>query len=263
MTQFFADNGNMLMLWAGAISTIAMYSILYGENRFYRLFEHIFIGLAAGYSIYITWSIIIRPRWIEPMYYEGQWYWIFALVAGSMFYFMYSKRYVWISRIIIGAFMGLAAGGIFREFFEIYFPQIRSSMRPISEIIAATPGQTVLNSAEALVFYVILFSSMLYFFFSFDFKGRVVKKAALYGRWFLMIGFGAMFGATVMGRMTLFIGRFNFLINDWGPVAGAQWQSSYLAKAVITLIAAGSIAIAVITARRANKSNESSSGPQS
>jgi hypothetical protein len=31
----------------------------------------------------------------------------------------------------------------------------------------------------------------------------------------LMLGFGAMFGATVMARMSLLIGRMWFLLHDW------------------------------------------------
>ena len=143
---------------------------------------------------------------------QGQWYWAFAGVAGSMFYFMYSKKNVWISRLIFGAFMGLAAGSMFRDFYEVYFPQIGSSMKPIYE---ADKG--AMHSVSVVVFYVILLASMTYFFFSFEHKNTAVRKTASLGRWFLMIGFGAIFGATVMGRMTLFIGRFNFLLNSWVP----------------------------------------------
>jgi hypothetical protein len=32
---------------------------------------------------------------------------------------------------------------------------------------------------------------------------------------FLMIGFGASFGYTIMGRITLLIGRLHFLFYDW------------------------------------------------
>ena len=67
---------------------------------------------------------------------------------------------------------------------------------------------------------------MYIFFFSFENKNIVVQKAVNWGRWFLMIGFGAIFGATVMGRMTLFIGRFNFLVNDFVPVLNRTWQNS-------------------------------------
>jgi hypothetical protein len=35
------------------------------------------------------------------------------------------------------------------------------------------------------------------------------------GIWFIMISFGAHFGYTVMGRVSLLIGRVYFLYDDW------------------------------------------------
>lgn len=228
------------MVWCGALSTFAIYSVLYAENKFYRFFEHIFIGLAAGYGVYITWSQVLLPKWWTPMVFEGRWFWAFAVVLGSMFYFMYSRRHVWISRVIFGLFMGLAAGGAFREFSEIYFPQIGASMRPLV-VPQPTLGATIMTTLNVLVFYVILFASMSYFFFSFEHKSVAMRKTAAAGRWFLMIGFGAIFGATVMGRMTLFIGRFNFLVDEWGPELGTAWTVSWFRVAVAVLAVAAAL----------------------
>ncbi|NLN79683.1 MAG: hypothetical protein GX141_12295 [Armatimonadetes bacterium] len=217
MVNWLSANSTAIALWAGALCTFGIYSVLYKENKFYRFFEHMFIGLYGGYGVYITWHNILYPKWWKPMTADGQWWWIFAAVVGSMFYFMYSRRHAWISRVIFGLFMGFAAGGIFREFYEGYFPQIGSSMKPF------TGGYA--NVLSVLVFYVVLIAALSYFFFSFEHKHPVVRSTAVAGRWFLMIGFGAMFGATVMGRMTLFIGRLNFLINNWIPEVCTEARS--------------------------------------
>ena len=219
MIDILEKNSNYIIVWLGALSTFAVYSILFNENRFYRFFEHLFLGAASGLGVYIVWSQVLKPMWWDQMTLEGLWYWAFALILGSMFYFTYSKKYVWISRLIFGLFMGMAAGGLFREFSEIYMPQIYKSMRPI-----AGSGMSVWDTINVLVFYLLLFTSMSYFFFSFEHKNSIIKKSVAMGRWFLMIGFGAIFGATVMGRMTLFIGRFDFLVNDWLPVLGKTWN---------------------------------------
>lgn len=239
MIHWISDHSIVITAWCGAICTFAIYSVLYAENRFYRLFEHIFIGLAAGYGVYITWSEVLGPKWWNPMVGEGHWQWMFAAVIGSMFYFIYSKKHVWISRVIFGIFMGLAAGGMFREFYEIYFPQMGSSMKPL-----AGPGMSAWATVNAVIFYVILFSCMIYFFFSFEHRHPAVTKTAAAGRWFLMIGFGAIFGATVMGRMTLFIGRFNFLLNDWGPQLQQAW-SNLAFKVSVMVIGAVLVILAV------------------
>jgi hypothetical protein len=57
-------------------------------------------------------------------------------------------------------------------------------------------------------------SVLIYFFFSLEHKG-VIGGVSKIGVWFLMIAFGASFGFTVMARMSLLIGRIQFLIRDW------------------------------------------------
>ena len=226
MSKFIINHAPAITLWASALCTFAVYSILYKENKFYRFFEHIFLGLATGYSFYLTWSLVMKPRWWDVMVGKGVWAWAFAAVVGSMFYFMYSKKHAWISKLIFGLFMGLSAGGIFREFYEIYFPQLGATMKPFvtTEALSKGPWAAIVYAAGILLFYVVLFCVISYFFFSFEQKNKAVKTGASWGRTFLMIGFGAIFGATVMGRMTLFIGRFNFLVNDWGKQLAADWH---------------------------------------
>src|SRR4029079_909490 len=54
-------------IWIGAIGTLALFSLLYRENRVFRLFEHLFIVLAAGYLIKATWTEPLKPQWWDPM----------------------------------------------------------------------------------------------------------------------------------------------------------------------------------------------------
>ncbi len=64
-----------------------------------------------------------------------------------------------------------------------------------------------------------------------------------------MIGFGAMFGATVMGRMTLFIGRFNFLVNEWVPQVRSDWSNGIFRIVAILFI----LALVVLAIRAVKK----------
>jgi len=246
LVDWLNANAKSIVIWCGALSTFAIYSVLFAENRFYRVFEHIFIGLAAGFGVYITWSQVLAPKWWQPMVDKGHWYWAFAAVLGSMFYFMYSGRHAWVSRVIFGLFMGLSAGLMFRDLYEIYFPQMGASMKPI---VGGSIG--VWESINTVIFYVILLSCMTYFFFSFEHGNRVIRRTAAAGRWFLMIGFGAIFGATVMGRMTLFIGRVNFLVNEWRPSVTSAWQHTAFRVVVIAaLLACAFLVYRSVSSRR-------------
>ncbi|MDO8587413.1 MAG: hypothetical protein Q7T82_10265 [Armatimonadota bacterium] len=73
-------------------------------------------------------------------------------------------------------------------------------------------GWKVVNN---LIFMIVLLTGMSYFFFSIDHRRGSIRIAAGLGRWFLMFAFGAMFGATVGARMSLLVGRINFLVFDW------------------------------------------------
>ena len=64
---------------------------------------------------------------------------------------------------------------------------------------------------------------LAYFYFSAEHRG-VFGGAAKLGIWILMIGFGATFGYTVMARISLLIGRLNYLI-DWAKALGGFFGS--------------------------------------
>ena len=210
-----AFNPHVAVIWLAALATLGVYSLLYRENPISRFFEHIFVGLSVGYMVAITWTETLRDKWWAPMVDGRQWYWIFALVIGVLFYFIYSRRLSWLARLVMGLFFGIAAGQYFRGFFPMYWPQVTQSFKPLR----ATP--TLGWSAVILhnwLFVIILLTVMSYFFFSLRPErgaGKVQSRTASLGRWFLMIAFGAMFGNTVMARLSLFIGRVQFLLGDW------------------------------------------------
>ena len=56
--------------------------------------------------------------------------------------------------------------------------------------------------------------TLTYFFFSMKHTGALGGLARV-GIVFLMVGFGASFGYTVMSRISLLIGRVSFLLHDW------------------------------------------------
>ena len=73
---------------------------------------------------------------------------------------------------------------------------------------------TVPFSLTGLIIFMGVFCGLIYFFFSKEHTG-FFGGAATVGIWFLMITFGASFGYTVMSRMSLLIGRIDFLLVEW------------------------------------------------
>lgn len=226
---------NFWKLTLGVIATIGLYSILYRENKFYRLTEHVFVGLAAGWSITAFWTEILKGTWWDKMVGQtpsatdpvvlGHWAYIFLLPIGFMGYFVFSKKHGWLSRIPIGIILGLVVGQEAGNFMNRYLPQINASMKPIIPtfengfaVPQSTPVAGALYPSQAIgniLFLVTMLSVLSYFLFSFDIKTRFLRNTTTAGRWLLMIGFGAIFGNTVMTRFTLLIDRMYFVWIEW------------------------------------------------
>ncbi len=219
---------NHLVIWVGALATLGIFSFLWKENPVYRFFEHLFMGLGLGWGIVWTWTNVLEPKWLKPMLglnvAAGErypWYnafWILALFAGAMWYFIFTRKHKWIARIIIGFFIGTGAGLGIQGFFRMYLPQITASFKSVWIRTTNSAGEKVLHwkaMVDNLVFLVTFYCSMIYFIFTFRRDRPVFKHAAAAGRWFMMIAFGAMFGSTVMARLSLLIERVQFLWVDW------------------------------------------------
>lgn len=215
-----------------AILTLGLYSLLYRENKFYRLVEHIFVGLATGYSVYAIWTSVLEPHWWEQMVgkvaAEGQtmqmayWVWAAALPVGFLAFFVFSEKYGWLSRIPIGIIIGLWAGQQLDAFIGRFLPQVADTAKPLFPNsmglydVSAPQGTLSISQAVNNVILLVTFIVVLtYFIYSFEHKNKALQKSAVAGRWLLMVGFGAIFGTTMMTRFVLFIDRAYFLIVEW------------------------------------------------
>lgn len=211
------EKPDLIILSIGAICTLAIYSILYKENPVFRLFEHIFVGIATGYGVEKAITQVLVPQWGKALFIEGKWYWIFALLVGGMFYFIYSKKQVWIARWAMGLFIGMGAGLGVVGFVTEFAPQMAASFKPLYPLVKHTASgwQFQAGNMNNLIFFITLLTVMSYFFFSIEQKKPLLAGSAKTGRWLLMIAFGAIFGNTVMARFSLLIDRMQFLLHDW------------------------------------------------
>ncbi len=198
-----------LQIWIGAFITLSLFSFLYKDNPFYKLTEHIFAGLSAGYYVGLIWHAVIIQQMIDPMIDNGKWWLIFPGFLGVLMFSRFTKNYSWVSRISLAFVMGNTAGiFLISELHGKILPQIQSTM------LSLNPGQGFEKFLLALIVVVGVLTTLIYFYFSKEHKG-VLGGTARVGIWFIMISFGAHFGYTVMARISLLIGRVQFLIDDW------------------------------------------------
>jgi len=200
---------DFLQIWIIAFFTLALFSFLYKDNPFYKIAEHIFAGLSAGYYVGLIWHSVIIQQMIDPMLHNGKWWLVFPGLLGVLMFSRFFKRYNWISRMSLAFVMGNTAGiFLLAELHGKVLPQIQSTMMSLN------PNQGFADFLLALVIVVGVLTTLIYFYFSKEHKG-ILGKTAKVGIWMIMISFGAHFGYTVMARISLLIGRVQFLIDDW------------------------------------------------
>jgi hypothetical protein len=167
---------------------------------------------------------------------DGDWYFLWLnssqlwylipAALGVMMWTRFSKKYSWISRWPIALYMGIAAGmAVPREMQARVIEQMHSAMINIidwNNFFGNSVFDTVSGIAKIIIFVGTL-SALFYFFFSKEHSG-FFKGVSRFGIWILMIGFGASFGYTVMGRISLFVQRIQVL-RDWTVATWAETAS--------------------------------------
>lgn len=198
---------NIGVIIAGLL-TLAIYTFLYKDNPIYRAAESLLIGLAMGYVLVIYWQTAFMDRIFLPLLDQSDYWVLIPFVLGLLMFSRFSQKYSWLSRIPIALMIGAGAGvAIPAMLYARTLKQISASVMPL-----ITEGGGF--NFEALVVIVGLLSTLTYFYFSREHKG-IIGKVAKLGTYFLMLFFGATFGYTVMSRMSIFIGRIDFLLSDF------------------------------------------------
>ncbi len=207
MEQFFTTLG----IWLGVYFTFSIFSFLYKDNPFYKIAEQIFVGLSAGYwFVYTIYSILI-PNLFDPLLndFAPGWIKLFPAILGIMMLLRLFHKTVWISRYPIAVTIGTTSGLAFIKYLksDVIMQLTETIMNPfIGDNWVMISGQILLVVGTI--------TGVIYFFFSKKHEG-VFGGTAKVGIYFLMINFGAAFGLTAMARISLLIGRLQFLLGDW------------------------------------------------
>jgi hypothetical protein len=186
--------------WAGALCVFAVYSFLWKENRFFRAFQNLYVGLAAGYSIVLAVTSIQRQAWV-PLTTKGDIWAIVPMILGLLLFTRLFKRYAWVARWPMAFLMGMGAALSMKAIESDFVRQIQASLVAWNSI-----NNLMLSLGTAL--------ALTYFFFTFK-PNAVTNYAGRAGRWVLMLCFGAAFGQSVQGRLSLLISQMQFLLKDW------------------------------------------------
>ena len=216
-------------VWLGAFLTLGIISFLYKDNPVYKVCEAIFIGVSAGYwFVSLFWQniwpkLVLNLRDAAATLASGngldsRWLYLFAGALGVMMLMRLLPKVGWISRWPLAFIVGSTAGLYFITYLQSNaINQVHDTLVPL---VGGGAGRLLFLPLpfhvnwSALFVFIGTFTGLVYFFFSIEHK-RIAGKTARVGILFLMLTFGASFGYTVMSRMSLLIGRLDFLLGDW------------------------------------------------
>ncbi len=215
-------------VWVGAALTLMVFSFLWRDNPFYKVAEHLFVGVSAGYWMVMGfWSTLwpnaivklapaaarltdptaeVGPR--EPLV-------LIPLLLGCLMLLRLWPRMSWLGRWPTAFAVGTTLGyNVVRYLRSDFLAQINAAISPGLVVLAADGGVNWAATLDQWVLVAGTACGLVYFTYTRG-SGGLRGGLARGGLMVLMIAFGASFAYAVMARVAVLVGRLQFLLGDW------------------------------------------------
>lgn len=198
----------------GVFVTLFIYSFLVKENPLSRAVEHLFIGLAAVFTLASMYdAALTQAIWGTNRIAEGNYIWLIPILLSLMYFFFFTKKYFYLYRYPVAIVAGIMAGMVITGLIQSNFVAQIQATTELPLVGAAATAGTPPEWLNSLIIIIGIITALSFFFFTWEHRGPLGISVRI-GRYILMATFGAAYGGTVMARMSLFIGRLTFLINE-------------------------------------------------
>ncbi len=198
----------------GFTFTIFVLSYIWGDNPFFRLSIHIFVGVAAGYATIVTFYNIILPYLIFPLVSDNRSEMILAvvyLIPGALVLCKISPRLSKLGNPAMAMLVGIgAAAAIGGAVIGTVQPQLSASINLFGTN----------NLIDAAIILLGTLTTLIYFHFGTRGKAGQSSQRAQWiegigwiGQVFIAITFGSLFTGVYLAALTALIERFSFLWN--------------------------------------------------
>ena len=201
----------------GFVLTIFVFSYIAGDNAFFRIATHLFIGVTAGYVTIVVIQNVILPQMVFPFLDEDRGTKLFAilfLILGTLMLTKISPRLNKLGNIAVAYLVGVgAAAAIGGAVLGTIYPQASASMSVFDD------HNNPLNA-----FFVLAgtLTTLLYFHFGIRRKDaedqssqrpQWLEAISGIGQVFIAITFGALFSGVYLAAITALIERVSYLWN--------------------------------------------------
>jgi hypothetical protein len=220
----------------GFLLTILIFSYLMGDNPFFRLAIHVFIGVSAAYVAIITINNVLIPRLIMPLINgsSGERILSIVLLIPSLFLFFKITRLRragnWAVAILVGIGAAAAVGGAITG---TLFPQILGTINSVDPSAYTVTTSRWDQAINGFIIVIGTISTLLYFHFGTqDIPGQsderlpFIESISKVGKVFLAITFGALYAGVYLSALAALVERLSF-IWDFLNTIGFQIFSTY------------------------------------
>ncbi len=210
-------------MWVAVILTLFVFSYLLGDNVLFRLAEHIFVGVAVGYAVVLVFHNVLAAKLFIPamdaLGQGGQQAQLLKaaipLALGLLLLVKPSKRLSWLGSISVAFLLGVgAAVAIGGAIGGTLLPQINAT----GDLMRNGPGLGLFNGLVVLAG---TSGALLHFHFQAGREGRLaglrnrlIQIWGGLGRWFIVVAFDTILTTTFMSRLSLLVGRIQFLLDS-------------------------------------------------
>ena len=205
----------------GFLLTILIFSYFLGDNPFFRLAVHIFIGVSAAYVALITINNVLIPRLILPVINgtQGERLLSLLLFIPSVFILFKAtplyKAGNWSVAILVGIGAAAAIGGAITG---TLFPQILGTINSVDPSAYAISTSRWDQAINGFIIVVGTVTTLIYFHFGTrEQPGQVnerlpiIEKISIIGKVFLAITFGALYAGVYLSSLAALVERITFL----------------------------------------------------
>jgi hypothetical protein len=208
------------------VLTLFVFSYLLGDNILYRLTEHIFVGVSIGYAAVVAFHAVLASKLFTPLATaisegnsENIMLLIVPLVLGLFLLTKPFRSISWLGSISVAWLLGVGAAlAIGGALLGTLLPQMEATADLRYYVTRYEPG---LGLFSGLLVLVSTIGVLLHFYFGREqgesragIREGMVRVWGGLGRWFILIAFGAILATTFTSRLSLLVGRMQFLLDS-------------------------------------------------
>jgi hypothetical protein len=208
----------------GTVLTLMTLSYLLGDNFFYRLALHIFIGTLVGYSLGVVLRDILFGTVLTQLN-NNPISVVVPVVLGILLLIKGLPKQAYIGNFSVAYLVGVgAAVALSGALLGTLVPQVEAAGRALSP---ASIASFWMGPLDGLLIVVGTICTLMAFNFtarqrqgSTGLWARIVKTVAWLGRGFLLFAFGVAFAGAVTASLSIFTGRVQYLIDAFSSILG-------------------------------------------